>query len=232
MELDGAERALLVAQGEGQPDLHRNRGCARSSHPLFGPGGAEVEDQNEAPDGGDSRPGRDVYRFLVLDRHLNRAKLRFMGCLRVSKAAIKQTNDACRDQDGLQRPLPDVLLAGTCDAVDAVSPLELDRLVRRLAEIDRVVDTYLSDRAQMEVIGPVELRQLLDTLDHFHQGDKPLLFRVALEGIKDDLLNAGAQWVDEPAFRSQNIVWGRVVPDIPFFCRELVAALAEQKAKE
>lgn len=45
-------------------------------------------------------------------------------------------------------------------------------------------------------------------------------------GIKDDLLNAGATWVDEPAFRDGNLVWGRVVPDIPFFCRELVAALA------
>jgi len=47
------------------------------------------------------------------------------------------------------------------------------------------------------------------------------------EGIKDDLINAGATWRDEPAFRSGNIVWGRVVPDIPDFCRELVAALSE-----
>lgn len=46
-------------------------------------------------------------------------------------------------------------------------------------------------------------------------------------GIKDDLVNAGAIWVDEAAFRDGNLVWGRVVPDIPDFCRELVAALAE-----
>ncbi len=46
-------------------------------------------------------------------------------------------------------------------------------------------------------------------------------------GIKDDLENAGATWVDKPAFRDGNLVWGRVVPDIPAFCRELVAALAE-----
>lgn len=46
-------------------------------------------------------------------------------------------------------------------------------------------------------------------------------------GIKDDLVNAGATWVDEAAFREGNLVWGRVVPDIPAFCRELVAALAE-----
>lgn len=49
------------------------------------------------------------------------------------------------------------------------------------------------------------------------------------EGIKDDLINAGASWRDAPAFRSGNIVWGRVVDDIPAFCRELVAALAERK---
>jgi protease I len=46
-------------------------------------------------------------------------------------------------------------------------------------------------------------------------------------GIKDDMVNAGAQWVDESAFRDGNLVWGRVVADIPNFCRELVAALAE-----
>lgn len=44
-------------------------------------------------------------------------------------------------------------------------------------------------------------------------------------GIKDDLVNAGALWVDEPAFRDENRVWGRVVADIPAFCRELVTAL-------
>ena len=46
-------------------------------------------------------------------------------------------------------------------------------------------------------------------------------------GIKDDLINAGATWVDEPAFRDANQVWGRVVEDIPDFCRELVKILAE-----
>ena len=49
-------------------------------------------------------------------------------------------------------------------------------------------------------------------------------------GIKDDLVNAGATWVDEPAFREGNLVWGRVVADIPDFCRELVQALAEAAA--
>lgn len=50
-------------------------------------------------------------------------------------------------------------------------------------------------------------------------------------GIKDDLVNAGAQWVDEPAFRDEHLVWGRIVADIPAFCRELVAALVESGKK-
>ena len=51
-------------------------------------------------------------------------------------------------------------------------------------------------------------------------------------GIKDDLVNAGATWVDAPAFREGNLVWGRVVADIPAFCRELVAALVEASDAE
>ena len=48
-------------------------------------------------------------------------------------------------------------------------------------------------------------------------------------GIKDDLINAGATWVDVPALRDGNLVWGRVVADIPAFCRELVAMLVAAK---
>jgi len=45
-------------------------------------------------------------------------------------------------------------------------------------------------------------------------------------GVKDDLVSAGATWVDKRAFRDGNIVWGRVVADIPAYCHELVAALS------
>ena len=50
-------------------------------------------------------------------------------------------------------------------------------------------------------------------------------------GFKDDIVNAGAKWVDAPAFRDENQVWGRVVDDIPDFCRELVAALTEKASQ-
>jgi protease I len=47
------------------------------------------------------------------------------------------------------------------------------------------------------------------------------------EGIRDDLENAGGKWKNLPALRSKNVVWGRVVADIPDFCRELFAAFAD-----
>ena len=50
-------------------------------------------------------------------------------------------------------------------------------------------------------------------------------------GIRDDLINAGATWVDEPAVRDGNLVWGRVVADIPDFCRLLVNAFVESAGK-
>jgi protease I len=46
-------------------------------------------------------------------------------------------------------------------------------------------------------------------------------------GIKDDLINAGAVWVDEPALREGNQVWGRVVEDLPDFCREVINTLTK-----
>ncbi len=51
------------------------------------------------------------------------------------------------------------------------------------------------------------------------------------EGIKDDLINAGALWRDESAFRSGNLIWGRVVADIPAYCRQLILALQERVQK-
>jgi protease I len=50
---------------------------------------------------------------------------------------------------------------------------------------------------------------------------------VGSTGIKDDITNAGGIWTNEAAFREGHMVWGRVVADIPDFCRELVNALAE-----
>lgn len=48
--------------------------------------------------------------------------------------------------------------------------------------------------------------------------------------IKDDINNAGGEWVDVPAIRDGHFVTGRVVADIPAWTKELVAAVHEQVA--
>ena len=44
--------------------------------------------------------------------------------------------------------------------------------------------------------------------------------------IKDDLINAGATYVDQPVVRDGNIITSRVPSDLPAFCREIISALA------
>ncbi len=44
--------------------------------------------------------------------------------------------------------------------------------------------------------------------------------------IKDDLVNAGANWVDEPVVRDGNLITSRVPADLPFFCKEIISALS------
>src|SRR5688572_6574854 len=44
-------------------------------------------------------------------------------------------------------------------------------------------------------------------------------------GIRDDLVNAGAQWVDEACVIDGNIISSRVPKDLPVFGRELVRLL-------
>ncbi len=46
--------------------------------------------------------------------------------------------------------------------------------------------------------------------------------------VRDDLINAGARYVDAPAIRDGNIITGRVPNDLPEFCQEIIKALAER----
>ena len=47
----------------------------------------------------------------------------------------------------------------------------------------------------------------------------------SVPSIKDDLVNAGATWVDEPVVRDGKLITSRRSPDLPFFCREIISAL-------
>ncbi len=121
-------------------------------------------------------------------------------------------------------------LAATSDvAADQVKPDDFDALVvpggwapdklRRYDSIKHLVhDVY----RQGKIVGLICHAGLVGISAGIIQKGHPATGSL---GIKDDLVNAGAMWIDEPAFRDGQLVWGRVVADIPDFCRELVTAI-------
>lgn len=48
-------------------------------------------------------------------------------------------------------------------------------------------------------------------------------------GIKDDLINAGAVWFDEPVIIDRHFVSSRKPDDLPDFCKGMLQVLAAQK---
>jgi protease I len=48
--------------------------------------------------------------------------------------------------------------------------------------------------------------------------------------IKDDLVNAGAEWVDQDVIRDGNLITSRTPDDLPAFLRTIVESLAESSA--
>lgn len=44
--------------------------------------------------------------------------------------------------------------------------------------------------------------------------------------IKDDLINAGAKWEDREVVQDGSLISSRGIPDLPAFCRTIIAALA------
>ncbi len=49
------------------------------------------------------------------------------------------------------------------------------------------------------------------------------------KAIKDDMINAGAKYVDREVVVDKNLVTSRHPSDLPAFCRELIAVLAKRK---
>ncbi len=114
-----------------------------------------------------------------------------------------------------------------------LDPHEMDGLVipggwapDKMRRYPVVTDFVHEMNAQGKIIGIICHAGLVAISSHIVDGHKA----TGSKGIKDDLVNAGATWVDQPAFREGNLVWGRVVADIPDFCRELVAAFANPHA--
>lgn len=48
-----------------------------------------------------------------------------------------------------------------------------------------------------------------------------------VRAVRDDLINAGAAYLDVPAVHDGNIITARAPNDLPEFCQEIIAALAD-----
>lgn len=137
--------------------------------------------------------------------------------------SIGLTNQTVRGKHGLEMT-PDVGIdeAPSADELDGIvipggwAPDKLRRN-QKLLQLVRDMD------AQGKIIGVICHGGWVPISAGIMRGRKA----VGSTGIKDDITNAGGIWTNVAAFREGHMVWGRVVEDIPDFCRELVNALAE-----
>ena len=53
----------------------------------------------------------------------------------------------------------------------------------------------------------------------------------SVAAIKDDIVNAGANWVDQEVVRDGNMVTSRTPEGLPAFCREMIAAIEKNPAR-
>jgi protease I len=130
--------------------------------------------------------------------------------------------DSFRGKHGLEArssTAADQVSAGDFDALVVPGGWAPDKLRRAPAVLNLVRAVY----EQGKIIGAICHAGLVLISAGIVKGHRA----TGSTGIKDDLINAGAAWVDEAAFRDGNLVWGRVVEDIPAFCRELVNAISE-----
>ena len=49
----------------------------------------------------------------------------------------------------------------------------------------------------------------------------------SFESIRDDMVNAGADWVDEEVVVDGHLISSRTPPDLPAFCRAIIAAVTD-----
>jgi protease I len=111
-------------------------------------------------------------------------------------------------------------------AIDDVRPGEYDILVLcggfapdKLRRIPRVLETTRVMHGQGKTVAMI-----------CHAGWVPISagilkgYRVtSTTAIRDDLVNAGAQWVDEPVVVDRNLISSRSPDDLPQFCKAIIA---------
>jgi protease I len=57
------------------------------------------------------------------------------------------------------------------------------------------------------------------------------LTMTCFSSIKEDVVNAGAKYIDEPVVKDRNIITSRFPADLPSFCREIISTLESEKVQ-
>lgn len=94
-------------------------------------------------------------------------------------------------------------------------------LLRRFDEVLNFV-RYMHEKKK--VIGAICHAGWVLSSAHILKGVK----MTSTPGIKDDMMYAGATWIDEPVVISGHIITARRPPDLPLYLPELIKAIAKK----
>lgn len=112
------------------------------------------------------------------------------------------------------------VLAKDFDAVLIPGGFAPDYMRRIPAMVEFVRDMYDSGKIVAAICHGVWMLASADIL----KGKRVTSFFA----IKDDIKNAGAEWVDEEVVKDGNIITSRKPEDLPFFCKKIIEALNMQ----
>jgi protease I len=112
--------------------------------------------------------------------------------------------------------------AGQFDAIIVPGGYAPDHMRRHPAMVDLVREAH----EQGKIIAAICHAGWMLASANIVRGRTVTSFR----SIRDDLVNAGAQWVDREVVRDGNIITSRTPSDLPAFMRTVIAALTERRA--
>lgn len=107
--------------------------------------------------------------------------------------------------------------AADFDAVIVPGGFAPDKMRRVQAMTDLVRDMHEADKVVAAICHAAWVLVSADIL----RGRRA----TCVSAIKDDVINAGAEYVDEEVVVDANIITSRTPPDLPAFCREIIRAL-------
>lgn len=122
-----------------------------------------------------------------------------------------------------------------CRSDAAISDIQVDRFTGLVVPGGFMPDKLRRDARVLEIVQEFHAaNQLIAAI--CHGGWIPISAGVYRDvrvtgspGIKDDLINAGANWVDEPVVIDRHFVSSRKPDDLPEFCRGILQVLTDSR---